>query len=155
MASPAGSLRARDGDLDAEGAIEELRQIVENLPPEHHEDFLDELDTIVDSGDLTQWLGEDRHRAEDRRRHRAEDRRAVPGTYRRIGGRLGRDAPPPFSGRPNPGGTMDPLHRDNTTDRWAEAEDRRRRRGRGYGMDAAGVRSFEELFPGSEKIRVA
>jgi hypothetical protein len=149
---PIRSLRARDGDLDAESAIEELHQIVENLPPEHHEDFLDELDTIVDRGDLTGWLGEDRHRAEDRRRRRAEDRRGSPGSYRSVGGRLGRDTTEPFPGRPNPGGELDPRYTDNTVDRWSQAEDRRR--GRRYAADSAGtgVKSFEELFPDTRKI---
>ena len=110
----------------------------------------------------------------DRRRLRAQDEGEDPVEYLReliqgldpedaqaliqsLGGdrRLGRDQPPPFPGRPNPGGEMDPLAR------WREpgetrqhAADRRR-----YAHDEAsdrhgyGRKGFLERFPGAAHIK--
>jgi hypothetical protein len=78
--------------------------------------------------------------AQDRRRRRAEDARMG----RRRRSRLGRDEPPPFEGRPRPGGFMDPLD--------ARAQDRIASRRQLHGMDsAAGLPAFEDLFPSVAK----
>jgi hypothetical protein len=129
------SLAARDeaGEpLDATSIIEFLDEALEDMPPE-------EADALADQ--LEERLLRDEPGAADRRAHRrAMDRRgSKPGAHRRVGGRLGRDEPPPFGGRPNPGGTMDPLD--------ARAEDRIASRRQLHGMDAASLPSFEDLFP--------
>jgi hypothetical protein len=72
--------------------------------------------------------------------------------------RLGRDQPPPFPGRPNPGGGMDPLDNMGTTYRTErQAADRARRQGR-HAHDAMPLgyreqREFDERFPSAKHIR--
>jgi hypothetical protein len=131
------SLATRDeaGEpLDATSIIEFLDEALEDMPPE-------EADALADQ--LEERLLRDEPGAADRRKHRrAMDRRATPGRYRRVGGRLGKDEPEPFGGRPNPGGTMDPL---------TEARDRVATRRQLHGMDSSGAPSFEELFPSIAK----
>jgi hypothetical protein len=133
------SLAARDeaGEpLDATSIIEFLDEALEDMPPE-------EADALADQ--LEERLLRDEPGAADRRAHRrAMDRRgSKPGAYRRVGGRLGKDEPEPFPGRPNPGGTMDPL--------LTSAQDRVASRRQLHGMDAAGLPAFEDLFPSVAK----
>jgi hypothetical protein len=138
------SLAARDeaGEpLDATSIIEFLDEALEDMPPE-------EADALADQ--LEERLLRDEPGAADRRAHRRamDHRGSKPGAYRRVGGRLGRDEPEPFPGRPNPGGTMDPLA--------ARAQDRVASRRQLHGMDSAGVLpAFEELFPGAKRNRNA
>jgi hypothetical protein len=103
------------------------------MPPEEVEELCDQLEARL--------LRDAPNTAQDRRRRRAEDARAG----RRRRSRLGKDEPEPFGGRPNPGGTMDPLN--------ARAEDRVVSRRQLHGMDSAD--SFDRLFPDARHIRIA
>jgi hypothetical protein len=132
--------RARDADdpiIDAESAMALIEQVCEDLPEPEQEELCDMLEERL--------LRDEPGTAQDRKRRRAQDRRAAPG---RVGGRLGKDEPEPFPGRPNPGGWQDPLS--------AAAQDRvaSRRALRGA-MDSSGVKSFDELFPGAKRTNIA
>jgi hypothetical protein len=73
--------------------------------------------------------------------------------------RSARDEPEPFSGRPRPGGSMDPLDNVGTTNReMMQARDRARRLGHAH--DAAPLsyreeREFDARFPSAKHIRLA
>jgi hypothetical protein len=115
----------------AEEAMALIEELCEDLPEPEQAELEDMLEERL--------LSDAPNTAQDRRRRRAEDARAG----RRRRSRLGKDEPEPFEGRPRPGGTMDPLD--------ARAEDRVATRRQLHGMDSAGVKSFEELFPSIAK----
>jgi hypothetical protein len=109
----------------------------------------------LDDDEIEELLAQLAGVAEDWRRKRASDRR-----------RTARDDPPPFSGRPETGGTMTGGRDDNLvpsagSGAWrdrggsGEAEDRGRRR---YAHDSGGViidRDFLERFPEAARIRMS
>jgi hypothetical protein len=131
------SLAARDeaGEpLDATSIIEFLEDAVEDMPPEEVEELCDQIEERL--------LADEPGAFDRRRRRRAEDSRAG----RRSRHRLGRDEPPPFGGRPNPGGTMDPLD--------TRASDRVASRRQLHGMDSA-IKSFDSLFPDARHIVIS
>jgi hypothetical protein len=114
--------------------IDAISAALHDLPVDEHEELLDFFRELADSGDLEQWAA---------------------GT---VGDRTrqARDNPPPFPGRPNPGGEMDPM----------EARDRRRRQAedraalafdRAHGGTVEGlppgIRPLHERNPGVARIR--
>jgi hypothetical protein len=120
----------------AEEAMALIEELCGDLPEPEQEELADQLEEKL--------LADEPERAQDRKRRRAADARMG----RRARRRLGRDAPEPFEGRPRPGGFMDPLD--------ARAQDRVATRRQLHGMDsAAGVPSFEELFPSAKRNRNA
>ncbi len=157
-----GDTRMRPArDDDREGYLRSLLEQLKLLEPEEQRDLLDEL-----LGDMP---------SEDRRRDRrardgeypVEERdiadpgaigglpRSMPGDRRTTG-----DEPPPFYGRPRPGGTID-WYADRTAgDRRQHAMDAARR----IRVDTVGVQpsprsprssaSFAARFPSAARIRV-
>jgi len=119
-------LEALEGDADEESPPARENGVVEG---EDDEDLLDEIKQLLRGKVDSQTMAQIDRMAGDRRRRR-----------------MGRDEPEPFSGRPRPGGTMDPIDR--------EAWDKRARgsRPRRFGQDAAFA--FEDLIPTARRIRV-
>ena len=115
-----------------------LDDVMENLSEEDAAELLDRIDELL--GDYQP----------------AEDRGGIhQPAYRAVGRdrhRHGRDEPPPFPGRPRPGGEMDPMLRRDQLD----AEDRGRRR---HAEDAAAAlpfgQHFDDLFPAGRGQRAA
>ncbi len=98
-----------EGPLTSREAEEAIADIFNALPAEEAEQLADSLRDVA--GDFRAWAADGGHHreGEDARRRRSA-----------------RDEPPPFEGRPEPGGTMTRLDNEGT-DRRREAEDRRRR----------------------------
>jgi hypothetical protein len=131
-----GDTRARDDNpvVDAESALALIEQVVEDLPEAEADELCDQLEERL--------LRDEPGASDRRRRKRAEDARMG----RRSRGRLGKDEPEPFPGRPNHGGWQDPLD--------ARAQDRvASRRHLTHGMDSAGD-SFDRLFPDAKRINI-
>jgi hypothetical protein len=137
--------RARDHEIEPEvteqpwpeakddGAAELCALLKEKLRGRIPSSLLEEVEQAA------QELGEDRRR-------RASDRR-----------RLGRDNPPPFAGRPNPGGTMTrdegigPGHPEFDL---YMGTDHRAGRVRRFGQDSKPRGSFAERFPNAGRVGV-
>jgi hypothetical protein len=132
---PGDTRRIRGLDDNPLTTAEEAMALIEELCEDLPEPEQAELEDMIEE----RLLSDVPNTAQDRRRRRAEDARAG----RRRRSRLGRDEPPPFEGRPRPGGTMDPLD--------ARAQDRVASRRQLHGMDAAGLPTFEQLFPSIAK----
>jgi hypothetical protein len=128
---PGDTRRIRGLDDNPLTTAEEALALIEEVAGQLPEPEQAELEDMLEE----RLLSDAPNTAQDRRRRRAEDARAG----RRRRSRLGKDEPEPFEGRPNPGGTTDPLD--------ARAEDRVASRRQLHGMDAAALPSFEELFP--------
>jgi hypothetical protein len=128
-------IRVRDDDpISAETVMQFIDDALEGMPESEVEHLADQLGERL--------LVDDPAAAQDRKRRRAADARMG-----RRSRRLGRDAPEPFLGMPRVGG-QDPLS--------VEAKDRvASRRALTGAMDSAGVKSFDQLFPGAAHIRIS
>jgi hypothetical protein len=134
--------------LTAEEILDELAEgIINSAPTEEHDEIVEACRELADGGHAGNWADDWMSRRGDRRR--AADRR-----------RRATDQPPAFPGRPEPGGTMTTLARNDLAreaalSRREAAEDARRRR---YGMDSAPAsasarKSFAERFPNAAAVR--
>jgi|SRR5579862_7719956 len=110
---------------------DDIERLTDSLPEDRAAELFHELHQVMQAFTDT----------EDQRR-RADDRR-----------RRGYDEPPPFPGRPRPGGEMDPITtpiEDRRVEARRHASDSRR-----LALDAAGDADFYRRFPGARRLGAA
>jgi len=122
--TPARKLGGRDeNEPDARQEIHELIDDPEASPADVIAAVITNYPDDVDLHEMLHEVAEDVRAGRSYRQHAADrlERRKI-GKDARARRRLGRDDPDPFPGRPNTGGSMEPLDR-------REGEDRHRRMG--------------------------